>query len=317
MLLCHYMAKILVTGGAGFIGSNLVDVLIVQGHSVAVVDDLSSGKKNYINTKAEFYKLDIRSRRLKKIFFLEKFDFVYHLAAQIDVRRSVADPVFDNEVNVLGGLNVLENCYQSKVKKIIFASTGGAIYGESDEIPTTEHAATYPLSPYGINKLALEKYLNYYYQVYGLNYTILRFANVYGPRQFKGGEAGVIAIFIDNAIKNKESSQYGDGRQTRDFIFVNDVISSLIKAKDIDCRGEINISLGREINLLEVREKIEKVLGKKIKIKQEASKAGEQRRSCLSRQRAKDVLDWEPKFSLEEGIEKTIAWARQNINKND
>jgi UDP-glucose 4-epimerase len=311
------MAKILVTGGAGFIGSNLVDVLIVQGHSVAVVDDLSSGKKNYINTKAEFYKLDIRSRRLKKIFFLEKFDFVYHLAAQIDVRRSVADPVFDNEVNVLGGLNVLENCYQSKVKKIIFASTGGAIYGESDEIPTTEHAATYPLSPYGINKLALEKYLNYYYQVYGLNYTILRFANVYGPRQFKGGEAGVIAIFIDNAIKNKESSQYGDGRQTRDFIFVNDVISSLIKAKDIDCRGEINISLGREINLLEVREKIEKVLGKKIKIKQEASKAGEQRRSCLSRQRAKDVLDWEPKFSLEEGIEKTIAWARQNINKND
>jgi UDP-glucose 4-epimerase len=317
MLLCHYMAKILVTGGAGFIGSNLVDVLIAQGHSVAVVDDLSSGEKNYINTKAEFYKLDIRSRRLKKIFFLEKFDFVYHLAAQIDVRRSVADPVFDNEVNVLGGLNVLENCYQSKVKKIIFASTGGAIYGESDEIPTTEHAATYPLSPYGINKLALEKYLNYYYQVYGLNYTILRFANVYGPRQFKGGEAGVIAIFIDNAIKNKESSQYGDGRQTRDFIFVNDVISSLIKAKDIDCRGEINISLGREINLLEVREKIEKVLGKKIKIKQEASKAGEQRRSCLSRQRAKDVLDWEPKFSLEEGIEKTIAWARQNINKND
>jgi UDP-glucose 4-epimerase len=311
------MAKILVTGGAGFIGSNLVDVLIAQGHSVAVVDDLSSGEKNYINTKAEFYKLDIRSRRLKKIFFLEKFDFVYHLAAQIDVRRSVADPVFDNEVNVLGGLNVLENCYQSKVKKIIFASTGGAIYGESDEIPTTEHAATYPLSPYGINKLALEKYLNYYYQVYGLNYTILRFANVYGPRQFKGGEAGVIAIFIDNAIKNKESSQYGDGRQTRDFIFVNDVISSLIKAKDIDCRGEINISLGREINLLEVREKIEKVLGKKIKIKQEASKAGEQRRSCLSRQRAKDVLDWEPKFSLEEGIEKTIAWARQNINKND
>ena len=195
------MAKILVTGGAGFIGSNLVDHLINQGHELVVVDDLSSGKKSYVNQQAKFYKLDIRSTKLEKIFSREKIEVVYHLAAQIDVRKSVADPAFDVDINIIGSLNLLENCRRFKVKKIIFSSTGGAIYGEAEEIPTTEYAPTYPVSPYGINKLAFEKYLNYYFQVYGLNYTILRFANVYGPRQFKGGEAGVIAIFIDNAVK--------------------------------------------------------------------------------------------------------------------
>ncbi|HZJ41399.1 MAG TPA: NAD-dependent epimerase/dehydratase family protein [Patescibacteria group bacterium] len=304
------MKKILVTGGAGFIGSNLVDRLIADGNEVVIIDDLSSGKKSYINKEAKFYKLSITSKRLKKIFSHEKFDFVYHLAAQIDVRKSVSNPVYDNEINVLGGLNILENCREFGVKKIIFTSTGGAIYGESDEIPTTEHAPTYPLSPYGINKLAFEKYLNYYYQVFGVNYTILRFANVYGPRQFKGGEAGVIAIFIDNAVSGKESIQYGDGKQTRDFVFVEDVVSALVKARDIDCRGEINISLGQEISLLSVILQIEKALGHKIDIKEEAPKAGEQRRSCLSRNRARDVLDWSPKFNLEEGIKKTIEWAK-------
>jgi len=304
------MTKILVTGGAGFIGSNLVDRLIAEGNDVVVVDDLSTGKKSYINKEAKFYKLGITSRRLKKIFALERFDYVYHLAAQIDVRKSVADPVFDNEINVLGGLNVLENCREFGVKKIILSSTGGAIYGESDEIPTTEYAPTYPLSPYGINKLALEKYLNYYYQVYDLNYTILRFANVYGPRQFKGGEAGVIAIFVENAVSEKESILFGDGQQTRDFVFVEDVVSALVKARSIDCRGEINISSGEEISLLSVIEKIEKAFAKKMIIKEEAAKAGEQKRSCLSRDRAKDVLDWTPKFNLEEGIKKTIEWAK-------
>jgi UDP-glucose 4-epimerase len=306
------MRKILVTGGAGFIGSNLVDKLIAEGNEVVVIDDLSSGKKSYLNKQAKFYKLSITSPRLKKIFAQEKFDFVFHLAAQIDVRRSVEDPVFDIGINILGGLNILENCRQFKVKKVIFASTGGAIYGESEEIPTTEYAATYPLSPYGINKLTLEKYLNYYYQVYGLNYTILRFANVYGPRQFKGGEAGVIAIFVDNAVSDKESLLFGDGTQTRDFVYVGDVVSALVKARDIDCRGEINISLGKEVSLLEVIEKIEKAIGNKIKITQEPGKLGEQKRSCLSHQRAKDVLNWEPEYDLEEGIASTIKWARDN-----
>lgn len=311
MLLLLYMKKILVTGGAGFIGSNLVDSLIALGHDVVVVDNLVSGKKSYLNPQAKFYQLDIGSDKLKKVFAREKFDYVYHLAAQIDVRLSVSDPVFDNKINVLGGINVLECCRLFEVKKIIFASTGGAIYGESEEIPSTEYTPTYPLSPYGINKLALEKYLNFYYQVYGLNYTILRFANVYGPRQFKGGEAGVIAIFVDNAISGKTSQLYGDGTQTRDFVFVWDVVEALIKAKNIDCRGEINISYGKETSLLSVVEKIELALGEKIKIEKKDAKAGEQKRSCLSRQRAQAVFDWEPKYDLERGIKETIKWARE------
>jgi len=313
MLLFQYMTKILVTGGAGFIGSNLVDRLIDKGHEVVVVDNLSSGKKSYLNQRAKFYKLDIRSSRLVKVFKREKIEIVYHLAAQIDVRKSVEDPVFDNDINIVGGLNLLENCYQHQVKKIIFSSTGGAIYGDAEEIPTTEYAPTYPVSPYGINKLAFEKYLNYYFQVYGLNYTILRFANVYGPRQFKGGEAGVIAIFIDNAVKGLESKQYGDGLQTRDFVYIDDVTRALYLAKDIDCRGEINISLGREINLLEIRQEIAAALGETIKVKEEEAKAGEQRRSVLSRERAKAVLNWEPEVDLKEGIKKTIAWAKNNL----
>lgn len=306
------MAKILVTGGAGFIGSTLVDRLIANGDEVVVIDNLSSGCQGYINSRAKFYQEDIRSPKIGEIFAQEHFEVVYHLAAQIDVRVSVANPWLDNEINVAGGLNILENCRLHQVKKIIFSSTGGAIYGESEEIPTTEYAPAYPLSPYGINKLAFEKYLNYYYQVHGVNYTILRFANVYGPRQFKGGEAGVIAIFIDNAVKGLESKQFGDGRQTRDFVFVDDVALALHKAKDIDCRGEINISLGKEISLLDVREKIELALGSPIKVKEEPAKAGEQRRSCLSRQRAKDVLNWEPLVDLEEGIKRTISWAQDN-----
>jgi len=304
------MAKILVTGGAGFIGSNLVDHLINQGHELVVVDDLSSGKKSYVNQQAKFYKLDIRSTKLEKIFSREKIEVVYHLAAQIDVRKSVADPAFDVDINIIGSLNLLENCRRFKVKKIIFSSTGGAIYGEAEEIPTTEYAPTYPVSPYGINKLAFEKYLNYYFQVYGLNYTILRFANVYGPRQFKGGEAGVIAIFIDNAVKGLESKQFGDGKQTRDFVYVDDVVRALVLAKDIDCRGEINIGLGKEVNLLEIRQEIEAALGEPMKIKEEPGKVGEQRRSVLSRERAKAVLNWEPEIDLKEGIKRTIAWAK-------
>ncbi len=232
------------------------------------------------------------------------------MAAQIDVGRSVADPINDNRINVLGGLNILENCRVYKVAKIILASTGGAIYGETEEIPTTEYVPTYPLSPYGIHKLTLEKYLNYYYQVYNLNYTILRFSNVYGPRQYKGGEAGVIAIFIDNAVKNKESIMYGDGLQTRDFVYVDDVVRALSLARNIDCRGEINISLGKEINLLELRKNIEEILEAPVKIKNEPGKLGEQRRSCLSNVRAKDVLNWEPEIGLTEGVKRTINWAK-------
>lgn len=305
------MPKILVTGGAGFIGSNLVDRLVAEGHEVFVLDDLSSGRRDYVNPAARLHKADICSPKIERLFAREQFDFVYHLAAQIDVRRSVADPTFDNQVNVLGGFNVIENCRKYGVKKIIMASTGGAIYGEAEEIPTPESYPTYPVSPYGIHKLTLEKYLNFYHQVYGLNYSVLRFANVYGPRQFKGGEAGVIAIFIANAVEGITSQQFGDGQQTRDFVYVDDVVEGLYRAMTIDCWGEINIASGRESSLLEVRANIAKALGHEPLVEEKPAKLGEQRRSCLAIQRAKDVLDWEPRVSLEEGIRRTIEWSRQ------
>ncbi|MFZ4631646.1 MAG: NAD-dependent epimerase/dehydratase family protein [Patescibacteria group bacterium] len=307
------MSKVLVTGGAGFIGSTLVDKLISEGHEVVVIDDLSSGKKDYVNQKAKLHKIDICSDKISNIFKEENIDFVYHLAAQIDVRKSVADPEFDNKINVLGGINIIKNSHLYKVKKIIMASTGGAIYGEAEEIPTTESSPTYPVSPYGIHKLTLEKYLNYYYQVYGLNYTVLRFANVYGPRQFKGGEAGVIAIFIDNAVKGQESLQFGDGLQTRDFVYVDDVVNGLFGAMKIDCQTEINIGSEIETTLLDIRRDIEKATGETMRVKEMPAKEGEQRRSCLSYSRAKDVLNWEPQIKLEEGIRRTINWAKLNI----
>lgn len=309
------MSKILVSGGAGFIGSVLVDRLIADGHQLVVLDNLISGRLDYINKKADFWQFDILDKKLLSYFQKAKFDLVYHLAAQIDVRQSVSDPVFDNSVNVLGGLNILEAAYKSGVKKIIFSSTGGAIYGDTDEIPTSEQTATYPLSPYGINKLALEKYLNYYYQVFGLNYTILRFANVYGPRQYKGGEAGVIAVFTEAAANNTECTLYGDGLQTRDFVYVDDVVEALVKAGLIDCRGEINISTGKEINILEIIEAIEKVSKKKLRLIKAAARDGEQKRSCLLNQRALAILNWRPQVDFEDGVRRSYEWVQGEINK--
>lgn len=306
------MSKILVTGGAGFIGSNLTDRLLAEGHQVFVIDDLSSGRKNYLSEKVIFYNTEISSEKVAQIFEIEKFDFVYHLAAQIDVRRSVAYPVFDNLVNIVGGLNIIKNSHQHGVKKIIFLSTGGALYGETENIPTPESEPTYPLSPYGIHKLTLEKYLNYYREVYGQNYIVLRLSNVYGPRQYKGGEAGVIANFIEAAVQKKPCFLNGDGLQTRDFLFVADAVDALVQAKEVDFYGELNISTGREVNLMSVVQAIEKATGEKLEYQQLPGKLGEQRRSCLSYQKAHEILGYEPKVDLQEGIRQTIEWAKNN-----
>lgn len=304
------MAKILITGGAGFIGSSLADEFVKLGHKICVVDNLSTGKKEYLNPKAKFYKIDICSPAIKRIFQSEKFDYVFHLAAQIDVRLSVADPKLDNKINVLGAINILKNCYDGKVKKIIFSSTGGAIYGEAAKVPTSENSSADPVSPYGIHKLTFEKYLNYYYQVYGQKYTALRFANVYGPRQYRGGEAGVVSIFIDNLINHKVSLVYGDGKQTRDYVYVDDVVSALVSASATDYIGVINIGTAKETDLWEVIKYIEKGAGEKFNYKNEPTKLGEQRRSSLDFTRAKKILKWRPKVRLEEGIKKTVAWSK-------
>lgn len=306
------MSKILVTGGAGFIGSNLVDKLIELGNELVVVDNLYSGKKEYLNPQAKFYNLSILDITIEKVFEMEKFDYVFHLAAQIDVRKSVEDMEFDNQVNVLGGLNILKNCHKFNVKKIVFASSGGAAYGFPGQIPTSEDHLTYPVSPYGINKVSFEKYLNYYYKVFGQKYTALRLANVYGPRQYKGGEAGVIAIFTSNAVLNKKSFIYGDGLQTRDYVYVDDVVSAFILALESDYVGELNIGTGVEKNLLEVVSFIEKSLGEKMIIEYQEAKLGEEKRSALNSSLAKEKINWQAKLGLEEGIKRTIEWAKNN-----
>ena len=307
------MSKILVTGGAGFIGSTLVDKLISEGHELAVLDSLVSGKRDYINPKAKFFETDICSIEVAQVFEIFKPEIVYHLAAQIDVRISVSDPVLDNQVNALGSLNILENCRKAGVKKIIFSSTGGAIYGEAQEIPTTEAAPTYPLSPYGIHKLTTEKYCKYYHEVYGLDYTILRFANVYGPRQYKGGESGVVAIFIDHAANNKDCVINGDGLQTRDYVYVDDVVAGLAKAKEVTYQGEINIGCGQEVTVLDIVAAISKALGSEFAPPHAPAKLGEQRRSCLSYALAKKILSWEPQINITEGVKRTLAWTK-NLN---
>lgn len=303
------MSKILVTGGAGFIGSTLVDKLISEGHEVAVLDNLVSGKRDYINAQAKFYEIDICAPEVSAAFAEFKPEIVYHLAAQIDVRISVSDPAYDNKINAAGSLNILENCRLHNVKKFIFVSTGGAIYGEAAEIPTTESAATYPLSPYGIHKLTTEKYCLFYKEVYGLDYTILRFANVYGPRQYKGGEAGVVSIFIEHAVTGKPCFINGDGLQTRDYVYVDDVVAALSKVKEITYQGEINIGCAKEITVLDIVNAIREA-GIEFNPEHAPAKPGEQRRSCLSYEIANKILNWEPQIDIKEGVSRTLAWTK-------
>lgn len=310
------MSKILVTGGAGFIGSNLVDELLKRSNDdVVVIDNLVSGKKEYVNPEAKFYNLDITSNEIDKVFQNEKFDYVFHLAAQVDVRKSVADPVFDNMANVLGGLNILENSLKNKIKKLVFSSTGGAIYGDTEVIPTPENHPEMPVSPYGIHKLTFEKYLNYYNKAHDFEYTALRFSNVYGPRQYKGGEAGVVSIFIDNAVNGKESIINGDGTQTRDYVYIDDIVNALILAMGNNYIGELNIATEEEKNLLEVIRYIESAMGARIKVKNGAGVPGEQMRSCLDARKAREVLGWKPSIDLREGIKRTIEWSNRNKNE--
>jgi len=306
--------KSLVTGGAGFIGSHLADRLIGDGHQVVVIDNLSTGKRENLNPKAKFYKIDICSSRISQIFRKEKPEIVFHYAAQIDVRKSVESPIEDAKINILGTLNLLENCKKYKVKKFIFASTGGAIYGDAGIIPTPENYPEFPLSPYGIEKLVAEKYLNYYYKVSGLPYIALRLANVYGLRQNSQGEAGVIAIFCDKMLSKKQPIINGSGRQTRDFVFVGDVVEANILALKKNKIGIFNIGTAKETNVNTIFKKLKELTGSKCKEIHGPALLGEQKRSCLNFLKAKKELGWKPKYSLDKGLNKTMEWFR---NKSD
>ncbi len=307
------MAKIIVTGGAGFIGSHIVDKFLTSGYSVAVVDDLSTGKEANLNPQAKLYKASITDRhQLAQIFQQEKPEIICHQAAQVSVRNSVKDPIFDAQNNILGTINLLELARQHQVKKFIFASTGGAIYGEAKEIPTPEGYPENPVSPYGVSKLAGEKYLQFYYQQYQLPYVILRYSNVYGPRQDPHGEAGVVAIFSANLWANKPCIINGDGQQTRDFIYVEDVAEANLKALEYPEAEVFNIATGKETSINELFQLMAKVY-QELSGKQPPSpqhgppKPGEQRRSCLKIAKAQAKLGWQPTVELQEGLKKTLA----------
>jgi UDP-glucose 4-epimerase len=299
--------NILITGGAGFIGSNVADRFISEGHDVIIVDNLITGKLKNINPKAKFHKIDIRDREgLENIFKENKIDIINHHAAQMDVRKSVDDPIYDADVNILGSLNLLQLAVKYKIKRFIFASTGGAVYGEQDYFPADEGHPQNPLSPYGISKLALEKYLYFYKMTYSLNYTILRYANVYGPRQDPHGEAGVVAIFAKKILKGEQPVINGDGGQTRDYTFVEDVVDANMLSVKKDINGIYNIGTGIETSVNELCGIMLKSAGVNIKPVHGPAKMGEQRRSVISSKKINLEFGWIPKYSLKDGISKTI-----------
>ena len=312
--------KILVTGGAGFIGSHVVDAYVNEGHSVAVVDDLSSGKRENVNTDARFYHVDIRSDELKDVLASEKPDVVNHHAAQISVTGSVEDPVNDADINVLGFLNVMESARMNGTKKIIFISSGGAIYGEASEYPTSEQYVPQPLSPYAISKMVSEDYLRFYDHQYGLDYTVLRYANIYGPRQIPHGEAGVVAIFMDNLLQGTSSALYHfpdePGGMTRDYCYVGDVMRANIAALRKGGKECINIGTGKATHTGSLFEAIHGDLVKRGEnpspadelLERAAARPGEMSKSCLKVEKAEQILGWTPETDLESGIAKTLDW---------
>ncbi len=303
--------KILVTGGAGFIGSHVADAYLGQGHSVVVVDDLSSGFHQNVNPGVKFIQLDIRDKRLEEVFRSERFDVVNHLAAQMDVRKSVADPQFDASVNVLGGLNVFENARKFGVKKIIFSSTGGAIYGEQEYFPADELHPLRPLSPYGITKLTTEKYLFYYRQVYGIDHVVLRYANIYGPRQNPHGEAGVVAIFASRLIGRKETIINGDGKQTRDYTFVGDVVRANLLALEYKGSETFNVGTGIETDVNVLFQTLRTILDPSAPERHGPAKPGEQTRSVISFSKIQKALGWSPQVPLKDGLRLTAEYFRK------
>lgn len=304
--------KILVTGGAGFIGSHVADAYIDGGHSVVVIDNLSTGQKEFLNPRAKFIQADIRDGDIRDIFRTEAFDVVNHHAAQMDVRKSVEDPLFDASVNILGSLNVLENCRSFGVGTFIFASTGGAIYGEQDAFPADEEHPARPLSPYGITKLAMEKYLFYYQQVHGLRYIILRYANVYGPRQNPHGEAGVVAIFSTKMLKGEQPVINGDGKQTRDYVFVKDVVRANMLALEHRPSEIFNIGTSIETDVNELFQELQILTGSQCKRTYGPAKKGEQRRSVLTSRKIRESCGWSPRVVLHDGLKQTVEFFKSH-----
>ena len=305
--------NILVTGGAGFIGSHVVDKYVELGHNVEVIDDMSRGKEANKRDDVVYHKLDIRSNEISSIFDRGKFDVLNHHAAQMDIRKSVDDPSEDADINIVGSLNVLNNCIRTEVRQVIFASTGGAIYGEQSEYPAPEDHDTNPVSPYGIAKLSLEKYLYYFNVEYGLNFNILRYSNVYGPRQNPHGEAGVIAIFALKLLKNEDVVINGDGKQTRDYTYVDDIVRLNEKVLGADDNSIVNAGRGVEIDVNELYEILSQNIDSTKHVTHGPAVSGEQRRSSIDSDRAKKLYGWKAEIEIEEGIEKTVDFFKRYV----
>jgi len=308
--------KVLITGGAGFIGSHVADALILAGHTVAIVDDLSTGNRAWLPPKAAFYELDIRSEELGKVFAAERPDAVSHLAAQASVGRSVTDPAFDASVNIGGGLNLLDCCRRFDVRRMIYSSSGGAGYGDTDLIPTAEDHPTRPASPYGITKVAMEQYLEAWGALWGMNGLSLRYANVYGPRQNPQGEAGVVAIFCSRLLASQPLVINGDGFQTRDFVHVSDVAAAnLLALERADVAGRVNIGTGVETSVNAICDGLSKAAGSRVETVHAPERPGEQRRSCLSPKLAERLLGWRPTVLLDDGLAQTLAHFRKESGR--
>ncbi len=304
--------NLLITGGAGFIASHIADACISEGHSVTIVDDLSKGRMENVNPSAEFHQMDIRSPELITLFRRNRFDVVIHHAAQMDIRKSVDDPIFDASVNILGSINLLECCRTTAVPKFIFASTGGAIYGEQEKFPADESHPNNPLSPYGIAKLAVEKYLYYYREFCGLRSIALRYANVYGPRQNPHGEAGVVAIFTSRILEGKPVTINGDGTQTRDYVYVGDVVRANMLVLHHDSSDVFNVGTGIETDVNTIFHVINRLLGGKAAECHGEAKKGEQKRSVLDASRLNRMFGWQPSVRIDEGLRRTVDFFRSS-----
>jgi UDP-glucose 4-epimerase len=301
--------KILVTGGAGFIASHIADAYIDAGHEVSIIDNFSTGVESNVNPRATLHRADIRDRaEVERIFDEGRFDLVNHHAAQLDVRVSVRDPQFDAEQNVIGTLNILQSALKSGVKKVVFASTGGAVYGEQEYFPADEKHPTNPISPYGVTKLTVEKYLHYFRYVHGIQHVIFRYTNVYGPRQNPHGEAGVIAIFCDRMFNGQQPVINGSGEQTRDYVYVADLVRGHMLALDYLERGEsntFNLCTATETTVNELFHILNGLLGNTFTEEHAPAKPGEQMRSVCSYDKATQFLGWKPEMELQEGLRRT------------
>jgi UDP-glucose 4-epimerase len=300
------MAKILVTGGAGFIGSNLVDSLIEKKHEVTVIDNLATGNKKNVNVKSRLFVKDIRDD-LNSLFSEGRFDYVFHLAAQANIRKSLENPKEDASINILGSLNIIDNCVKHKVKKIIFSSTGGAIYSKEAKLPCHEDSEIKPESPYGLAKFSVENYLRIIKNIYGLDYCILRYSNVYGPRQDAKGEAGVVSIFIDRLLKGEDLLVFGDGEQTRDFIYVKDVVNANVLAMEKNLSDVFNVGTGKGISVNALAKMLLKLTNKKSKIIYGNAIAGELLRNSLDASKL-SAKGWKIEYNLEKGLKETYEW---------